>query len=262
MLDRAGILSRKSEDAFLLRQRSGFHQLVVCRRGRGVHHVDFERVDFQVGTVLRIHPGQVQRFVPEPRFEARMLVWPTSSHRVAPDAPTWYPGSDVATVWQVDAALRKRLLGWIDELEDAQSGFVVSANHRALLQSMLTTFLLRLEIELPSPAPRSTGLPAAYLAYRRVIEEHLYRRPSVAELASRIGYSTRTLDRSCQAVSGQTARQVLDARLVLEIRRLLTQTDRAAARIGAELGFDDPSNFSRFVRRHLDMTPSQVRRSL
>lgn len=83
--------------------------------------------------------------------------------------------------------------------------------------------------------------------------------PSVTELAHDLGYSTRTLDRACRQATGRTARQVLDERVGLEIRRLLTHTDRPVSQIAGDLGFDDSSNFSKFVRRQLGALPTQVR---
>jgi AraC-like DNA-binding protein len=262
IVDRSEILTRKSDRDLALRQRSGFHQLILCTDGQGSHDVDFESMEFRPGALLRIHPGQVQRFVPEPRFDAHMLVWPVRSHQPAPETPTWYPGCDVPTFWQLDAELHSRVADWIQELRTAQEQFVDTPVQRALLQSLLTTLLLRLEVELPSATPTTNRLPAAYVAYRQAIETHLHHRYSVIDMAAALGYSTRTLDRACQKVCGLTARQVLDERLALEARRLLTHTSRPAMRIGEDLGFSDPANFSRFVKRHLGLTPGEVRRSL
>ena len=257
VIERTDILGRTDS---ALRKRSGFHQLILCTSGRGSHNVDFESVHCEPGTLVRIHPGQVSRFVPNPPFEALMVVWPVDSQRITPGASPWYPGSNVATRWQLDAPLFHRVRSWIDELEASQLDYDHSPTHRALLQSMLTTTLLRLELELPHADAEPLTLPEAYRAYRKVMEERLYERPTVGDLAAEIGYSTRTIDRTCNDVSGQTARQVLDDRVVLELRRLLIHTDRPISQIAADFGFYDASNFSKFVKRHTGMTPAALRR--
>ena len=61
-------------------------------------------------------------------------------------------------------------------------------------------------------------------------------------------------------VSGQTAKQVIDERVALEIRRYLADSSRSIAEVRAELGYDDSSNFSKFVRRHLGQTPADFRK--
>lgn len=259
VLRRSTLVERMASREIATRQRVGFHQLLLCTHGSGTHMVDFEPVAFEPGTMLRIHPGQVQRFLPDEDFEARMVVWPAESHHADPTAPAWYPGSAAPTRWQLDARLRQDLNAWIDDLEAEQMRFENTSIHRSLLQSMLCSLLMRLAIELPDAAPTGTRLPQAYLDFRQIIETSLYERPTVVSLAHQLGYSTRTLDRACQQASGQTARDILDDRLTLEVRRLLTHTDRPFARIGAELGFTDPSNFSKFVKRNLGQVPTEIR---
>ena len=262
VVDRSGLLARITARELESRQRASFHQLVLCTAGRGSHVVDFEPVELSAGTLLHIHPGQVQRFVPDPVFEAHIVVWPTESHRADPEAPAWYPGSDEPTRWQLEGDLLARTLGWVEELRREQDRFDGSPRRIELMRALLSALLLRVVIEVPD-APRSVSqLSQPYLALRAIIEERLYQRPRVADLAREIGYSARTLDRACQQVSGQTAKQVLDERIALEVRRLLTHTSQPISRIAADLEFHDPSNFSKFVKRHLGDLPGRIRDDL
>ncbi len=259
VLDRSELIPRISNREAGSRQRSEFHQLVVCTSGTGTHHVDFEPIPMKRGTLLRIHPGQVHQFDLSSDFDALMAIWPTTSHHPDPQGRSWYPGSTDATRWNVDDELLARVLGWIDDLRVEQDQFVDSERHVDLMKTLLCTLLLRLAIEVPESLPSSSNLPAPYLAFRERIEERLYERPGVTDLARDLGYSSRTLDRACQQVSDQTAKQVLDERVALEVRRLLTHTDRSITGIASSFGFDDTSNFSKFVKRHLGELPRQIR---
>lgn len=258
VVGRASVLDRKP-GKLADRERVGFHLLIVCTSGHGTHVVDFETFDLSAGTCLRVNPGQVQQFVTDPVFDAYMVVWPIEAHPADPDAPAWYPGCGATTCWQPDADVFAKVLGTVEELRDEQERFDGSPRRIAFMQALLSSLVLRVAIEIPKSVPDAGGLPEPYVAFRERIEERLYERPTVNELAKEIGYSSRTLDRACQRVSGQTAKQVLDDRTALEIRRLLTHTDRAFSRIGADFGFHDPSNFSKFVKRHLGRLPSDVR---
>lgn len=259
---RADLLERISDREISARQRVGFHQLVVCTSGRGSHVIDFQEVHVSAGTVLRIHPGQVQQFITEPRFEAVQVVWPPESHHSDPGTPMWFPGSEAPTRWDVDAELLARILGWIEELEDEQRRFDGSPRRVQLIHALLCALLLRLAIELPDAPPSVSMLPEAYLEFRELIEKRLYDRPTILELAHDLGYSSRTLDRVCEQVTGRTAKHLLDERVALEVRRLLTYTTRPLTQVASSLGFRDPSNFSKFVRRHLGETPREIRESV
>jgi len=232
---------------------------MVCVEGHGSHVVDFDQVELSPGTCLRIHPGQVQRFVPDPVFDAHMVVWPDDAAPADPVAPAWYPGSDVATSWHLEGESFTQVLHSIDDLRDEQGRFDGSPQMIALLQSLLRTLVLRLAVHAPVSDPETGRLPDLYVDLRQLIEQRLYQRPTVVELAHDLGYSTRTVDRACQEATGQTAKQVLDERTTLEIRRLLTHTDRPLVNIAADFSFQDPSNFSKFVRRHLGDLPTMIR---
>ena len=102
-------------------------------------------------------------------------------------------------------------------------------------------------------------MPQTYLRYREYIEQHFHHRPTVGSCAKELGYSTRTLDRACQVAVGRSAKTVLDERVAIEIKRLLTLTDAPINRIAAAFEFDDPSSFAKYVHRHLGDSPTQIR---
>jgi AraC family transcriptional activator of pobA len=54
---------------------------------------------------------------------------------------------------------------------------------------------------------------------------------------------------------------VVHRRLTLEAQRLLRYTNATAAQVSAELGFDDPSYFSRFYLRMTGRRPAEDRRA-
>ncbi len=259
VVQRSEVLSRIGRRELTSRQRSGFHVLMACTEGHGTHDVDFEALEVRPGTLVRIHPGQVHRFVPEPGFEAAMVLWPAVEQPRDPGSPPWYPGCGVPARWEPRPPAFTRILRSIEEIRDEQDAFDRSPRRAALMRSLLHTLSIRLSIDVPASVPDMAGLPQPYLDLRARIEQRLRERPSVAELARDLGYSTRTLDRACHQVTGSTAKQVLDERIALEIRRLLTHTEEPLAGIAADFGFSDLSNFSKYVLRHLGARPAQIR---
>lgn len=258
VLSRAQVRERAGPAEMRSRQRADFHILIVCFNGEGIHHVDFEPVKMEPGTLLHIHPGQVQEFQFEPDFDAHMIVYRRDLHRTFIPGQVWFPGSDVATRWNLLPKNYDPARDSIRELRLEQDRFDGSPASVVLMESLLAAFLARLHLLVHTPAP-ATQLPEAYVSFRRYLEEHLRSRPTVTACARALGYSTRTLDRACQEAVGQTAKVVLDERIAFEIRRLLTHTDFTITRIGSAFGFADASSFSKFVQRHLGASPTDVR---
>ena len=72
--------------------------------------------------------------------------------------------------------------------------------------------------------------------------------------------STRALSRACRAVTGTSTKDVIDARVALEARRLLVHTDLPINAIARQLGFSEVTNFGKFFVRRVNMTPGAFRR--
>jgi AraC family transcriptional regulator, transcriptional activator of pobA len=98
--------------------------------------------------------------------------------------------------------------------------------------------------------------------FQALIDEHFRRRHRVAEYAGLLGLTPGHLNDLTKAATGQTASALIDARLILEAKRLLAHSDATTAQIAADLGFEDPSYFGRFFRRHADQAPGAFRATI
>lgn len=72
-------------------------------------------------------------------------------------------------------------------------------------------------------------------------------------------YSERTLTRACLADSGQSAKCLIDARVLLEAKRLLAYGNESVDSISRRLGFSDSSSTGRFFKRLQGGTPMGFR---
>ncbi|MDF2637995.1 MAG: AraC family transcriptional regulator [Novosphingobium lindaniclasticum] len=93
---------------------------------------------------------------------------------------------------------------------------------------------------------------------RHLVELHFRDQLPVGWYAERLGMTARTLSRLCRAKLGCSPQELLHARLALEAQRLLCFANASVVQVSNELGFSDPSYFSRFYLRmtghrpHLD----------
>lgn len=91
--------------------------------------------------------------------------------------------------------------------------------------------------------------------FRTLVERHFREHRALDFYAAQLGMTRRTLARLTAARLGASPKQVIDQRIVAEARRLLHYTNAGAAQVAAELGFDDPSWFSRFYLRITGQRP-------
>lgn len=93
--------------------------------------------------------------------------------------------------------------------------------------------------------------------FRQLVELHYRQHRDLDFYAHAMGMTRRTLSRMTAGGLGCSPLEVIHRRRALEAQRLLRYTNATAAQVAAELGFEDPSYFSRFYQRMTGRRPSQ-----
>ncbi|MGD9479464.1 helix-turn-helix domain-containing protein [Shinella sp. G-2] len=106
----------------------------------------------------------------------------------------------------------------------------------------------------------SSPVVALALGLRRAIDRHYREDWPVARYVETLATTTHLLDKAARAVFGQTVKDMVLERRLLEAKRLLRFTIRPVEDIGREIGFEDPAYFSRFFRRRAGFSPTDWRR--
>ena len=257
-----GIRDRGGPREFLAPQRLGFDLLVRIESGTARHAVDFTGFELGPGDVLWVRAGQVQQWGRIDDLEGPVVLFGShavdgrtreliGAHAVRPRSH--WPAAELA------GTPVERLLEVLRA--SAERGV---ADPGPLRQAALAHALAVLLIELTLVVPARSALPPrptheAFGWFRDQLEEQFHSWHQVSQYAERLGYSTRTLNRLARHNTGLSAKQLIDERVVLEAKRLLSHTDSAVAEIAEQVGFDDASNFSSWFRRHTGTSPAAFR---
>ncbi|MEO9894382.1 helix-turn-helix transcriptional regulator [Aurantibacter sp.] len=84
---------------------------------------------------------------------------------------------------------------------------------------------------------------------------------SVDYYANKLNTSAQNLNAVCQKIFDKTASGVITEHLVKEIKRQLLYTSKNISSIAYDLNFKDNSNFTKFFKRHTQLTPLQFRKA-
>ena len=249
-------------------QRPQFHLLFLVTKGRGRHLIDFRIHPCRPGTVLHVRPGQVQQYLVDRTFEAIVVLF--SPVLVLPDKAL-AELSGLASL--VDHVLPAGSLQSTNEASRlAAKDFKLLAEEYGridetllgvrIIQHLLNVLLLRLA-KLSAAGERGT---VSFTAASRMVarfqlelERRLGKSNRVDDFARRLGCSPKTLHTSCMTMRGLGPKAMIEQRLVLEAQRLLAHTALPVERIGAELGFSEPANFTRMFRRVAATSPGRFR---
>lgn len=80
------------------------------------------------------------------------------------------------------------------------------------------------------------------------VEEHYKSLHRVGDYAVLMNKSAKTITNTFSLFSDKTPLQIIHGRIILEAKRQLLYTDKPLKQIGYELGFDDPSQFSKLFK--------------
>jgi AraC family transcriptional activator of pobA len=95
--------------------------------------------------------------------------------------------------------------------------------------------------------------------FRHLVETHLREQRPVAFYARSLGVTERTLTRLCSKHLHCTPHEAINRRCAIEAQRLLRYTNANVTQVASELGFSDPSYFSRFYLRMTGRRPRTER---
>ena len=95
--------------------------------------------------------------------------------------------------------------------------------------------------------------------FKQLLEDHYLQHWTVQQYADALNTSTSSLNRLCSDISGITAKEIIQNRLLIEIKRRLIYTQLPLDSIAYALGYKDPSYFSRFFKRHEGISPGLYR---
>ena len=133
--------------------------------------------------------------------------------------------------------------------------------HHQQLQLLLTTFLILLYREVPTMFP-DISTPAAQLvnAIQRSFETHYKDTYTIASIAGQYHVSPSHLCHIFKSITGYPLMEYLMNCRLSAAKNMLGETEKTISEIVVACGFSNNSNFSRFFKDRVGMTPSQFRK--
>jgi AraC-like DNA-binding protein len=252
--------------------RLEFHQIILITSGHGRQIVDFIDYPCEPGTLLWTRPGQVEQRQYPQDLDGHIVLFTDAFLPSSPALRTVMDHRYEACCWQLSPEQAHAVGGGIAGLAQDYASACAMAGPAArasqgmplvleLLRHQLMVLLLRIAA-LPRPGtPAGWHTPSddLYQQFRALVERHYGDTRRVEDYAVMLGYSARTVNRSCRAAAGRSAKEVVDRRVILEAKRLLAHSDLPAAAIAQRLGFAQATNFGKYFTHHVGASPGDFR---
>ena len=100
------------------------------------------------------------------------------------------------------------------------------------------------------------------ITFLGLIDENYNKNLPVGFYAEKLNMTSTHLNRIMNEVYGKSVSEFIKERIVLEAKRVIRLSSKSIKEISFELGFDDPSYFARFFKKHVTITPVEYRKTL
>ena len=96
-----------------------------------------------------------------------------------------------------------------------------------------------------------------FKSFVSLVHEHCTSQREVSFYADKLCISTKYLTGICKAVTGDSAKKIIDDFAILEIKVLLQSTELTVQEIADRLSFPDQSYLGRYFKRHEGISPKE-----
>lgn len=263
-------LYHEAYDKITSPHRANFYHIVWFQTGITNHWIDFRTLEIKDNTLLFIEKDVVHAFAKEASNIAGKAILFTDNFFGKTEADTNLLDTsilfnDLLAICQIDAQNNTQIFENLISLMMGEFNHDVDSFQANILRNYLHNFMLLAErlrrkqnfIELPK------SLELNYvLEFKQIVNKEFKHQKKVSFFAEKLNISEKRLNKALSKILNKTAKEIIDERIILEAKRLLTNTTLSTKEIAYELGYDEPTNFIKFFKKHEAITPSVFKEKL
>lgn len=241
--------------------RAEFYQILWFQNGSPTHIVDFNPIQINPNSLLFINKNSVQLFDTETKFKGKAILF-TDNFFCKTKIDTQFLKStilfnDLLSVAQINisGSIIETIFNQFEtETENAKDEYQAD-----IIRNDLRNLLLHSERERKQQGfvelEKDTNLESA-LIFKELLENNFIQHKNVSFYANKINISTKRLNQSTSKIFGKSPKNIIDNRVLLECKRLLAHTNESVKEISYSLGFEEPTNFIKYFKKHTGETPN------
>lgn len=245
--------------------RLNFFVIFIITAGEVKHYVDFKTCHLKKGDCLVLSKEQIHHFDPHATYQGYMVVFTeTFLEKYIARIAVAYIRKGLNYFIQTNLFHSPNTnLALITELSNSNK-IDTPVTRACIIGATLSRFLLKILDDRKSQQIRlAQSKELEYFNHFRLLLIQNYTTTRDAKFyAQELHISYKHLNEICKAVVQQTAKSFIDTYVILESKRYLVASPLSVKEITYQLGFDEPTNFVKYFKKHTFSTPHDFRSSL
>lgn len=260
------LLFKSFSKAMTSPHRAEFYQVIWFQEGYPTHIVDFKPLRIKPNTLVFINKGAVQQFDSNKNYTGKSILF-TDSFFCQSQLDTKYLKHTILfnnLFSTSDVSISSGTEMFKDLFTQIQAELLKPKDQYQsdILRNMLRTLLLQAERikkqQTQTPIPKGIDLDNV-IQFRNLLEEQFQNHKQVSYYTEQLAFTKKRLNQSTSKILGVTPKQMIDARVILEAKRQLAHTNESVKEIGFNLGFEEPTNFVKYFKKHVLVTPLEFK---
>jgi len=247
--------------------RHDFFEVLYLLKGSGFHVIDGNKYEIKPPCVFFMSPGQAHKLELSNDIEGYIFIFTAdfyllnrSNQNSLIEFPFFYtihqdnpplPLENESDVRFLESLFRQSIT------ETGQTGDYTPEMLRSILDLILTTCAARYRVTA-NMLNKGKG-QILVKRFFHLLEENHHKNLSLSDYSGMIGVTPNHLTQTVKLLTGKTSSQIIKAKQLMEIKRLLVHTNLSVSEIANQLNFEDQSYFTKFFKRETGTTPIQYR---
>lgn len=246
--------------------RHNYFTVLIVIKAAGQHKIDFNTYPLSQRQIYFVAPGQVHQVIETAQSFGYVMTF-SNQFLVENSIPLSF----------IDSLNLFHNYGQSPPLEPVSAQFDTVENYTSRIFDLfhgtasmkylsIGAFLKLLLIECnaicamnPIPSDSDTSGKNLIRAFKNAVDHTYKKEHSTSYYANKLNITPDHLNRTVKSKIGKTAKEYIQARIIIEAKRLLYFTDESNKEIAYELGFTEPANFSAFFKKQTQLSPSDFK---
>ncbi len=246
--------------------RHDFFEVLYLARGSGFHVIDGNKYEIQPPCIFFMSPGQAHKIEFSSDIEGFIFIFTREFYLINQTNPNRlieFPF--FFTIRQDNPPLLlsgQNNIQFLESLFEKGVAELARENYSADLLRSILDLILTFSATLYKSEENKFEKGKGHIMVKRffqLVEENYHQNLSVNEYADMLAITPNHLTQTVTSLTGKTSSQIVKAKQILEIKRLLAHSSLSVSEIASLLNFPDQSYFAKFFKRETGFSPLQYR---
>ena len=244
-----------------------YYQFLFFEEGSGVHLIDDKEYEVKDKAIHFITPNHIHHLKIKNNTKGYVCMVKEELFFINNENKIFLEEIDLFSNWNTNPIVELEDTAFV-ELKSIVISMEIEYKHQRARKNEV--LLMMLKLFLIKSSRLSASSTTVGVSNKRIIiedflgliDENCSENLPINYYAEQLNITPTYLNRLVKEVYDKNVSEFINERVILEAKRVISFSSKSIKEIAYELGFEDPSYFSRFFKKHVKLTPLEFRKEL